>query len=92
MAIVRIVIPDVFSVDEVAKFRDEASAKIGREPVKFELDFSQCQFIDSTGLGTLVSIYKKCKEKGGDVELHHLKPDVLKVIKMTRLDHVFTIK
>lgn len=92
MANVRILIPEVFSVDEVAKFRDEAYSKMSKEVVRFELDFSQCQFIDSTGLGTLVSVYKKAKEKGGDVELHHLKPDVLKVIKMTRLDHVFTIK
>lgn len=89
---VRIQIPEIFSVEEVARFRDEAYSKLSKEPVKFELDFSRCQFIDSTGLGTLVSIYKKCKERGGDVELYHLNADVMKIIKMTRLDHVFTIK
>lgn len=89
---VRIHIPEIFSVEEVARFRDEAYSKLSKEPIRFELDFSRCQFIDSTGLGTLVSVYKKCKERGGDVELQHLNADVMKIIKMTRLDHVFTIK
>ncbi len=89
---VKIKIPETFSVEEVALFRDEAYAKLGSTPVKFELDFGGCRFIDSTGLGALVSVYKKCKEHGGEMELHHLSADVLKIIKMTRLDHVFIIR
>lgn len=89
---VKIKIPEMFSVDEVARFRDEAYSKLGSTPVKFELDFSGCRFLDSTGLGALVSVYKKCKENGGEMELHNLSSDILRIIKITRLDHVFTIK
>jgi anti-sigma B factor antagonist len=80
-----------FIVDEVANFRMEINKLIDEGQKNFTFDFSQCDFIDSTGLGALVSIYKKCAEKGGSIKLKSLKPEVEKLFKLTRLDRVFEI-
>jgi len=84
-------IPKDFTVDEVAVFREEIKKLIEEGKKDFIFDFSKCNFIDSTGLGELVSIYKKCAEKGGGIKLKSLRPEVEKLFKLTRLDRVFEI-
>ena len=84
-------IPKDFTVDEVAVFRGEIKKLIEEGKKNFIFDFSKCNFIDSTGLGALVSIYKKCAEKGGSIKLKSLRPEVEKLFKLTRLDRVFEI-
>jgi len=84
-------IPKDFVVDEVATFRIQINKLIEEGQKDFTFNFSKCEFIDSTGLGALVSIYKKCAEKGGSVKLKSLKPEVEKLFKLTRLDRVFEI-
>ena len=84
-------IPKDFVVDEVATFRIKINQLIEDGQKSFVFNFEECHFIDSTGLGALVSIYKKCVEKGGSVKLKALKPDVEKLFKLTRLDKVFEI-
>ena len=84
-------IPKDFIVDEVAIFRIEINKLMENGEKNFICDFSKCNFIDSTGLGALVSIYKKCTEKGGSIKLKSLKPEVEKLFKLTRLDKVFEI-
>ena len=84
-------IPTNFVVDEVAEFRIKINKLIEEGNKNFIFNFSQCDFIDSTGLGALVAIYKKCVEKGGSVKLKSLKPEVEKLFKLTRLDKVFEI-
>ena len=84
-------IPINFVVDEVATFRIQINKLIEEGNRNFIFNFSECNFIDSTGLGALVSIYKKCVEKGGSIKLKTLKPDVEKLFKLTRLDKVFEI-
>lgn len=88
----KIEIPKNFTVDKVAEFRLETNQLIEEGINKFVCDFSNCEFIDSTGLGALVSVYKKCIEKQGNIRLESLKPDVEKLFKLTRLDSVFEIK
>jgi anti-sigma B factor antagonist len=84
-------IPTNFVVDEVATFRVQINKLIEEGNRNFIFNFSQCDFIDSTGLGALVSIYKKCVEKGGSIKLKSLKPEVEKLFKLTRLDKVLEI-
>jgi anti-sigma B factor antagonist len=88
---VTIDIPKSFIVDEVAIFRVKVNKLIEEGNVDFVFDFNQCDFIDSTGLGALVSIYKRCAEKNGNIKLRSLNPDVRKLFKLTRLDRVFEI-
>ena len=85
-------IPENFAVDEASEFREKLMQLINKGENHFDLDFSKCTFIDSTGLGVLVSIYKRCMELDGSFKLHSINnPQVMKVFKLTRLDKVFEI-
>ncbi|MCL6459064.1 MAG: STAS domain-containing protein [Gorillibacterium sp.] len=86
-----IIIPGNFSVEAAATFRENIRSDINGGAVSFLLDFSECQFIDSTGLGVIVSSYKKCVENGGSIRLKALNPNVRKIFELTRLTHVFEI-
>tara|TARA_B100000965_G_C18982070_1_gene494469 strand:- start:193 stop:471 length:279 start_codon:yes stop_codon:yes gene_type:complete len=87
-----ILITENFAVDEADKFREKLNHLISKGEKNFSLDFSKCSFIDSTGLGVLVSIYKKCAEVNGSFKLHSINhPQVMRVFKLTRLDKIFEI-
>ena len=50
------------------------------------VDFSAANFIDSAGIGTLVSISKLMKRNGGTLKLVHLNENFRRVLMMSRLD------
>jgi len=87
------IIPDNFAVEEASAYRQTLNTLIDKGQYNFVLDFSKCTFIDSTGLGVIVSAYKRCKEKNGTINLRSINnANVLKVFKLTRLDKVFQIQ
>jgi anti-sigma B factor antagonist len=55
------------------------------------IDFSRTGYIDSSGLGALVSISKKVRENGGDLRLAGLNEDLRSLFELTKLDTLFTI-
>lgn len=56
------------------------------------LDLAGCGYIDSHGLGVLVSLDKKLKEKGGTLKHTHLNADLRTLMELTGLDEVLTIE
>jgi anti-sigma B factor antagonist len=55
------------------------------------IDLEEVKYIDSSAVATLIEGYKACKEKGAAYALAHTTDRVEKVLKLTRLDHFFTI-
>ena len=58
---------------------------------KFLVDFSKTGYIDSSGLGALVSISKKVREQGGELRLSGLNEDLRSLFELTKLDTLFSI-
>ena len=58
---------------------------------KFVVDFTRTGYIDSSGLGVLVSLSKKIREHGGDLRLAGLNEDLQTLFELTRLDTLFAI-
>jgi anti-sigma B factor antagonist len=58
---------------------------------RLAVDFSGVEFMDSTGLGVLISGLKRCREAGGTLALVGPTESVRKVLGITGLDQVFTI-
>lgn len=54
------------------------------------LDLSAVQFLDSSGLGALVALMKMLGQNR-PLELACLQPTVAKVMRLTRMDTIFTI-
>ena len=58
---------------------------------KFVIDFTRTGYIDSSGLGVLVSLSKKIREQGGDLRLAGLNEDLQTLFELTKLDTLFAI-
>ena len=58
---------------------------------KFLLDFSSTGYIDSSGLGALVTIARLVRELGGELRLAGLNDDLRSLFELTKLDTLFTI-
>lgn len=65
--------------------------EIERGERKFLVDFSQTGYIDSSGLGVLVSLSKKIREAGGALRLASLNDDLKTLFELTKLDTLFQI-
>lgn len=85
-------VPIEFTVLEVDKFKDEIYGEIASGPIQLEIDFSKCTFIDSTGLGAIVSVFKRLNQNNGTLVIKHLQPQVEELFHLTRLDQVMDIK
>ena len=57
----------------------------------FVVDLSEVRFIDSSGLGALLSGYKNTTLRSGSFALAGLQPRVLSMFELTRLHRVFDI-
>ncbi len=55
------------------------------------VDFSRSPYIDSSGLGALVSLGKRLRELGGDLRLTGLNDDLRTLFELTRLDVLFPL-
>ncbi len=53
------------------------------------VDLSSLRLIDSSGVGVIVSLSKRCKPFGGIVRVTGLKDQPLAIFKLLRLDRVF---
>jgi anti-sigma B factor antagonist len=58
---------------------------------KVLVDFARTGYIDSAGLGVLVSLAKRLRELGGDIRLANLNDDLRTLFELTKLDTLFQI-
>lgn len=59
--------------------------------IDIDFDCSTLDFVDSSGLGALISIQKLANERGGKLRLLSPKPSVIQLLELTRLHRVFEI-
>lgn len=55
------------------------------------VDFSGAGYIDSSGLGALVSLSRRLRDAGGDLRLVGLNEDLRTLFELTRLDALFPL-
>jgi anti-sigma B factor antagonist len=74
-----------------AQVRDEIRAALPATTVYLDLDLSTLTFLDSSGLGTLISLHKTLRSRNGTVRLLSPAPNVQQILELTRLHRVFDI-
>ena len=93
---------DVKVVDFVdSKILDEANiAEIGqhltglvaaKDRPKILLDFAKVDHLSSAALGMLINVNNKVKERNGQLRLASIKPQILEVFEITKLNKLFKI-
>ena len=69
--------------------KEQVLDQLERGDRKFLLDFSKTDYIDSSGLGVLVTLSKKIREQGGQLSLVSLSEDLRTLFELTKLDTLF---
>jgi anti-anti-sigma factor len=77
------------TLKEAEEFKKILSEDIENGARKLIVDLSDCEFIDSTFLGSLVVSLKKATALGGDLRLVGFQPSVHSMFELTRMYRVF---
>jgi anti-sigma B factor antagonist len=73
------------------ELKNLVQAALDRGDRRLLVDFSGTGYIDSSGLGALVSISKRIREAGGELRLSGLNDDLRSLFELTKLDTLFAI-
>lgn len=73
------------------RFKQVVLERVAAGERKFVMDFGGSSYIDSTGLGALVSLSRKIREAGGQMRLTGLNEDLRTLFELTKLDTVFDL-
>jgi anti-sigma B factor antagonist len=72
--------------------REAVQDAIAKGEKKLLLNLGNIDYIDSSGLGELVSAYTSVKNSGGELKLLHLTKKVHDLLQITKLYTVFDVK
>jgi anti-sigma B factor antagonist len=62
---------------------------VAEKPKHVTLDLAKLTLIDSSGVGAIVSLFKRMKADGGQLVVAHAQEQPLAVLKLLKLDRVF---
>src|SRR5690242_1651823 len=74
---------------EIRDLMPESRDPIAAIAYKIVLDLSNVTHVDSSGLGALLGVWTAARNKGCDLEIANLNPQVEKLVEVTKLDTVF---
>lgn len=80
-----------FDASAVPQFRDFISQLLQEETNHFVLNMKGVTYIDSGGLGSLVSFLRQVRLAEGDIKIAALDDRVRSVFELTRLHRIFEI-
>ncbi len=72
-------------------FKEKLTGFIEQGHTQILLDMAAVEFIDSSGLGAIVSVLKQTTAKDGMFMICSLQAATLSMFKLTRMDQVFKI-
>ena len=72
--------------------RDTVKDLLGKGQKKILLNLGDVNYIDSSGIGELVSAYTTAKNQGGELKLLKLTKKVHDLLQITKLYTVFDVK
>ena len=79
------------TVTNRGELKERVLARISEGDDAFVIDFSKTGYIDSSGLGVLVSLSKRIREENGRLKLAGLNQDLRTLFELTKLDTLFQI-
>jgi len=73
------------------EIRPTIDALIAEKRQSISVDLTALRLIDSSGVGAIVSLFKRAKAYGGNVTVSGLKDQPLAIFRLLRLDRVFSL-
>jgi anti-sigma B factor antagonist len=79
---------DAFTAPELRPVLDQLAAE---KVTRVVVDLSELRLIDSSGVGVIVSLYKRVRANEGDMSISGLNGQPLAIFKLLNLDRVFSL-
>lgn len=79
-------------VEEATELRERLLHQIDIGIHAILIEMNELEYIDSSGLGVLIAIHKRCLQKGGSVKIKGIRGNVKELFELTRLNKVFEIE
>lgn len=77
----------------IAELQEELSRLVEAEAgIKLLLNFGNVDHLSSAALGMLITLNKRVQAQKGAMKLSDIKPQIMDVFKITRLNRVFDIQ
>ncbi|NPA37237.1 MAG: STAS domain-containing protein [Chlorobi bacterium] len=71
--------------------KDNLTETLKKKGVQLTLNLKNIKFIDSTGIGVLISALKTAKQTGSNFKLCAVQDEVMSLLKLMKLDQIFDI-
>lgn len=86
--IIVIEIPTRLDASNSQELKDIIAKYVADKKYKFIIDLTNTEFIDSSGLGAIVSKIAHCRANGGDVKIVVTNDRIKEIFNITHLDKV----
>jgi anti-anti-sigma factor len=83
---ITIELPDDFSGMNVDKYRDQFDSFASSDYKVIILDFSKTEFIDSSGIGAMIFLFKRIEKRGVEMKLLDVNGQPKKLMLLLRVD------
>jgi anti-sigma B factor antagonist len=87
---VRLMIEGELDAISVFDLRPVLDGLVTKRPKRVEVDLSRLRIVDSSGVGALVSLYKRLRAQGGEMVVSGLQNQPLAIFRLLRLDRVMS--
>ena len=82
-----------FDAAAARDFKTEIQSHWPPSVKRLDIDLHSVEFLDSSGIGALLSVYKRLSSGGeGSVKLLNVKPAVQSVFELMRMHRIFDIQ
>jgi len=89
--ILQVVLNGELVLANAALVKEEVKAQLNEAAPKVLVDLSKVDFVDSSGLGVLISWFKAVNEKQGVIVYCAMTAYVKKIVKISKLDKIFLL-
>ncbi len=77
---------DVYTMETL---KASVTTALNSDTKQFLVDLEECSYIDSSGIGVLITALKQFTQKGGEFLLCDVSAPIMKIFKLSRLDQLF---
>ena len=84
--ITRLAIEGELDAVTVSDLRADIEKLLSGRPKRVEVDLSSLRMVDSSGVGALVSLYKRVRAQGGNVVIKGIRDQPLAIFQLLKLD------
>ena len=89
--VVVVEIPKYLSADISEDFKDFLYDLVDRDKIRIVIDLTLAEYVDSSGLGAIVSRLAYCRSLKGDIRLASPSEFMTSLLKITHLDQVLKV-